>query len=358
MALLELGIRDLRNLQAVDLRPGPGVNLITGANASGKTSLLEAVYFLGRGRSFRTHRLERLVRRGADTVQVFGRIGAESRGAIPVGVERNRQGTRVRLGGRDVKTLAELVAALPIQMITPHSHKLLEEGPRYRRQFLDWGVFHVEPAFLPAWQRFRRALKQRNAALRNAPVEAAAAWEPELAQAAEALDQLRAQYVQRLTAALPGYLDPLLGSLPVALAYWRGWSAERAFGDVLTQQRGQDREQGFTGQGPHRAELVISVEGRPAAGHVSRGQQKILVAALLLAQAGLFQAVTGRRCVLLVDDVAAELDAEHRARLLGQAVAMEAQAFVTAIEAPWAGELLPAGARMFHVEHGKVREMV
>ncbi|HKK14893.1 MAG TPA: DNA replication and repair protein RecF, partial [Gammaproteobacteria bacterium] len=159
MSLLSLRIQDFRNLTAVELAPSPGLNLIVGANAAGKTSLLEGIFFLGHGRSFRSRHPERLIREGTDACSVVGQVAGGGGGSgLTVGIERSRRGWRARIGGAPVRGLAELAGQLPTQLINPDSHRLLEGGPQYRRRFLDWGVFHVEHRFLGAWQRYMRAL--------------------------------------------------------------------------------------------------------------------------------------------------------------------------------------------------------
>ena len=134
----------------------PHFTLISGPNASGKTSLLEAIYVLGRGRSFRTRRLEHLIRHGAERFVVFGEVDTADR-RVPVGVEGSRSGMRAQIDGDKPSSLAELALLLPVQIIDPEVHHLIEEGPSRRRRFLDWGVFHVEPTSSAHWQRYQQA---------------------------------------------------------------------------------------------------------------------------------------------------------------------------------------------------------
>ncbi len=353
LGLQRLHIQNLRNLASVDISPAPGVNLIFGANASGKTSLLEAIYVLSRGRSFRTRRFERLVRHGETRYTVFGRIADQGR-TRAAAIERSKDSLRVRVDGQDLDSLAPLAALLPVQILHPNSHKLLEEGPHFRRQYLDWGVFHVEHGFYDYWQRYQRALRQRNAALRTGtPAES---WEPELVQAGTAIDDLRRRYLEQLAPLVSEVADLLLDFPPLRLEYLQGWSRERTLADAISQSRGQDRERGFTFAGPHRADLRVTVDGVNAAETASRGQQKLLVSALVCAQCVLFQTRSGRHPILLVDDLAAELDRERRERFVAQLQSLSAQVFVTAIE-PEALTFLDR-YKGFHVEHGAVREVL
>ena len=161
MPLLAVQVEDLRCLHEADLRLDPKFTLITGPNAAGKTSLLEAIFFLGRGRSFRTRHVERLIRTGADGLTLIGHLAAAVRPLI-VGIRANRDRTEARVGGQPVVSFADLAAAFPVQVIDPNLHKLIEEGPAGRRRAMDWGVFHVEHSFAADWQRYQRALKQRN----------------------------------------------------------------------------------------------------------------------------------------------------------------------------------------------------
>ena len=351
--LLRLHIQDLRNLLSVDIAPSQHINLIFGANASGKTSLLEAIYLLSRGRSFRSQRFERIVARGASRYRVFGQVAQAGR-EVPAAIEKTKDSLRIRVNGQDLATLAPLAALLPVQILHPNSHRLLEEGPRFRRQYLDWGLFHVEHSFYDRWQRYHRALRQRNAALRaGAPAHA---WEPELIQAGEAIDGLRRRYLAELTPLIEEFADELLTSPPLALEYQQGWARERTLAQALEHTRMQDQERGFTFAGPHRADLKVSLSGVAATETASRGQQKLLVSALVCAQAALFRTRAGRRPILLVDDLPAELDRERRKRFVGLLERLCAQVFLTAIE-PNLLELHP-GYKAFHVEHGEVREVV
>ena len=292
MALGRMQVTDLRCLQNASLDLDASFTLICGQNASGKTSLLEAMYVLGRGRSFRTRRLEHLIRRGRDRFVIFGEVGAGDR-LIPIGVEGTRQGLRARISGAAAGSLAELALALPIQIIDPEVHKLIEDGPLRRRRFLDWGVFHVEPRFVGNWQRYYQALRQRNASLRSRqPRAVTAAWDGDLVQFAEWLTQSRSHYVKTLQAQVQHIGAEILG-MDVALQYRRGWGADFHYAEALQQSWSADQDRGLTLVGPHRAELQVLTNGVAAKDYISRGQQKLLAAALLIAQLRLFRGFAG-----------------------------------------------------------------
>src|SRR5262245_13573074 len=176
MSLAELRIENLRCVESAALEFSPELTLITGENGAGKTSILEAVFLLGRGRSFRTRTNERLIRHGQSALTVFGRTHSDPPSAA--GIEVSTEGTRARINGRNAESLLELSGILPVQVIDPEIHKLIEQGPERRRRWLDWLVFHVEPNFVGHWSRYQRALKQRNAALK-AGARDVAVWDPQ-----------------------------------------------------------------------------------------------------------------------------------------------------------------------------------
>jgi DNA replication and repair protein RecF len=351
MPLAGLEIDQFRCLERIELTLDPHYNLFVGPNASGKTSLLEASFFLGRGRSFRTRRLDRLVRHGQSEFRLVGHV---QRGGVStvLGIAGSRHGTEIRVGGAPAVGVAELAEHLPAHVIDPEVHKLLEEGPGRRRRFLDWGVFHVEQSFLGTWQRYQRALKQRNSALRAARDERLArAWDPEVVAAGEGLLGMRTDYLRLLEPELASLGRELLG-LEVALVHHAGWPTGTGLQAALEASIERDRRFGVTHVGPHRADVVVQVEGLAARERVSRGQQKLLAAALVLAQIRVQERQAPGRAVLLLDDPAAELDAGNLERLLGVVRGLPAQLFVTALRPELAA--LGAPGQSFHVEHGAV----
>lgn len=356
MGLFSLSLRDFRCFERAELTFSPGVNLVFGANASGKTSVLEAVFLLGRGRSFRSGHLDPVSRFGSKGFQVIGRVGTPH-GPVTVGLGKEQGGLKVRIGGRPATGLAELAETLPVQLIDSQAHLLIDGGPRHRRQFLDWGVFHVEPGFFAVWRRYQRALQQRNALLRAArPGSQISGWDNELAASGLLLDGFRRRYLESLAGSAARWAGDGLGGLEVQLDYRQGWPDEQELGHALSASRERDRAQGATQAGPHRADITIRVDGRPARDRISRGQEKILAGTLLLAQAAQYRVVTGQACVLLLDDLPSELDSEHLGRFAEQILETGAQALITAV----ARESLPARLepRVFHVEQGHIEQVV
>lgn len=331
MGLRRLQITDFRCLRAVELHLDPRYTLISGPNASGKTSLLEAIYVLGRGRSFRARQLARLIRFGADRFVTFGETENPGRGRA-LGVEGTADRSRARIDGRDAASIAELAKHFPVQIIDPEVHKLIEEGPGGRRRFLDWGVFHVEPTFLAAWHRYRQALSQRNAALRAGQPDAlVSAWNPELIRAGMEISAARARYVDRLSHRANPAVRRLLGA-ELELKYRHGWAEDLEFGEALSRSGLVDRQRAATQVGPHRAELMVCVDGGLARERVSRGQQKLLAAALLIAQLGLLPDRLAMRPTLLLDDPAAELDQSRLAALIAEVEEITPQLIVTTLQ--------------------------
>jgi len=361
MALTKLGIRHFRNLHSVDFDPAPDLNIIVGKNASGKTSILEAIYFLGRVTSFRTNRFDRMLQKGQETLIVYGKLKSKNGEIVPFGVQKDAKTVKIRINEQKITKVSELVTNLPLQVIHPNSHQLLEEGPKFRRRFLDWGVFHVEQTFYPAWQRYQIAIKQRNTALRNkSGKDLICVWNKELIESGDILDKLRKQYVKDLQDLLPQYIIPILGDMNSRVEYQQGWQKELEFAEALEQSIEKDIMRGYTTVGPQRADVKIMVDDVLANERISRGQQKILVTGLLLAQAGLFTKKTGEKCILLIDDVAAELDSVNREALLSILMDMDVQMFLTSIEQDTLASILHGKrpGKMFHVEHGNLSEVI
>ena len=342
----------LRCLAAVELELDPAANLFVGPNASGKTSLLEAAFFLSRGRSFRSRRRESLIAHGQDSFLVAGQslVGTSQ---IALGVRAGRGTAEWHVGGEVASGTADLAEVFPAQVIDPEVHKLLEEGPGRRRRFLDWGVFHVEHAFLATWRRYQQALRQRNAALKqDASDDDLAAWERELASAGETLVAQRNRYLARLAVPLAAIGGALLDQ-PITLVHQPGWDTDQPLLETLVLDRRRDRRYRATQSGPHRGDVIVQVAGRAAKDHVSRGQQKLVAAGLMLAQLEIQEQEKPGRSALLLDDPAAELDAENLARLMRIVQGVQAQLWITALRPEVAG--LVHQAKLFHVEQGRVR---
>lgn len=353
MALHRIQVTDFRCLRSVQLDLDPAFTLITGANASGKTSLLESMYVLGRGRSFRTRRLEQLIHRQSEQFVIYGVTDARSR-RVGVGVEGSKDGMRARAGGDRLTSLAELASLLPIQIIDPEVHHLIEEGPSRRRRFLDWGVFHVEQGFIGAWQRLQQILKQRNAALRSRQAHAlVSAWDVDFIQLGEAIHRSRSAYVDRLAFAVAPIARNLLNG-EVTLSYRSGWAKELTLAEALAKAWSHDQQLGSTSVGPQRAEIVLKLNGESVKDHVSRGQQKLLAASLLLAQLTLFPRESGTLPTLLLDDPAAELDPERLRALLREISSQPLQLVVTSLADEFQGFGSPG--RHYRIRDGVVGE--
>jgi DNA replication and repair protein RecF len=350
MSISHIRIRDFRNIRACELEPAAGVNLIVGGNGAGKTALLEAVYLIARGKSFRSSGARALVREGAAFLEVFAAIAAREGARHRVGVRAAKGARRIRVDGREETRASALARLVPVGLLVPQSHAVMDGGPEARRRLLDWGVFHVEQGYRDEVLRFRRTLRQRNLALKQGR-RGAAAWEGALAESGERVHASRERYCAELNRILGRWGSRLLGrTLQVVLR--SGWSeGAGALQDALGRRRERDLETGYTGAGPHRADLAIVMDGREVAQYASRGQQKMIIAALVLAQAQLLEQRRPGDLVLLVDDFPAELDRDWRGALWRGIEVLGCQAILTATEL----ELFPRTASaVFHVEQGRV----
>lgn len=363
MHVTRLRVASVRRLEEVDLAPSPGINLITGDNGAGKTSLLEALHLLAYGRSFRGRVRDGLIRTGAEAVEVFAEWQEQSPPRTrKAGLRHLGQRWEGRLDGASVSQLGELCAALAVVTFEPGSHALVTGGGEPRRRLIDWGLFHVEQAeggqeFLRHWRRYARALKQRNqllkARIRDGQLDA---WDHELAEAGEPLTRRRQHYVERLEPELQQVAADLIPSLGrPTLAFQPGWSREQlSLADALLVARDRDLAYGHTSVGPHRADWRIDYPMLASREALSRGQAKLTALSILLAQAEHHARVAGEWPVVALDDLASELDRNHQGRVLQRLVASGAQVFITGTEPPSALAQMNLSPRVFHVERGEI----
>lgn len=374
--IAELGITHFRNMDSVSLYPSPHINLIHGSNGSGKTSILEAISVLAHGRSFRTHKYRRLIKDSAGEFTVFGRINPDCQmdgDSTAIGVRRAINGDcQFRMDGRNVQTSGELAQRLPLQVIDAHSFQLLEGSAKIRRQFFDWLVFHVKHEFREVWKSYTRSIKQRNSLLRRDKMSYSelTPWDTEIAKLGAQIQELR-EDVFRLF--LKGFKDQIcewselgfIESRIVELVYLGGWKAAETKGSLEEQYKAQlrdsferDRKLGYTSLGSHKSDIRISIDNIPAVEILSRGQQKMLIAALFISEATIYQQVTGKSAVFLLDDMPAELDRQRLAALGSWINRLQSQVFVTGVEANSLISIWPdiesKKVKVFHVKQGTV----
>lgn len=358
MILIRLDIHQCRVINQTSLTFSQGLNLITGANASGKTSLLEAIYLLFTGRSFRTSRVAQLIQTGHPQLQLVGVYRDVAGLQHILGLERQTKTAKLHLDGEAYTAHSKLPHLVPVHVINPETHYLLEQGPKFRRQFLDWGVFHVEHDYLALWHNYHRVLRQRNTLLRQ-KVQASQvkAWDKPLLEQAMLLHAARERYFQALQPQFSALAEVLLDET-ASIHYSAGWPEPSNLLDVMNQTYESDRERGYTQYGCQRADLLISSANRQGANNYSRGQQKLLVSALRLAHLQVLKQCNHEPGILLVDDLPSELDKERRLRLLKCLADAKTQTFITATDP----ELLDISSwpenKMFHVERGAFHEVL
>ncbi len=350
MAIKQIRINNLRIIDELELEPTAGLNLIWGENGSGKTSILEAIYLLGRGKSFRNADQEQLIRVGTDRLIIFART-EDRLGNHTLGFSKGQGATQARLDGIRVTRMSDLAKGIPLTIITPSSHEILERGPQYRRRFLDWGVFHVEHEFRNAFERFSRCLKQRNAALRTRG-RFDAGWNRELVESGNIIDSLREKYFTRLAEKICLLASQLLNFEKLEVYWKRGWPEKIDLEHCIKDSEQGDIQVGYTRYGPHRADLTIKLKGQKIEKVASRGQQKMFVAVMHLAQAEVAREISGTETVILIDDLASELDQTNREILLTHLEKLGNQVLITGVEGISKSSSLFSG--VFHVEHGSI----
>jgi DNA replication and repair protein RecF len=238
-------------------------------------------------------------------------------------------------------------------VIHPSSVLLLDGPPKLRRQFVDWGVFHVEPSYLDNWRRYTKALTQRNALLKQRRPGDLAPWNHEVAQYGTILAQAREHYLQRLQPHVDQVIRHFLPDCPVRIEHIQGWKRDRTLLQAMRDELSPDLEYGYTQSGPHKGDFTVYASDKPAKTYLSRGQAKLMVYALLLAQSDLLDRAANPVCIL-IDDVASELDRANRGKLLDLLLARQAQCFITASHQDDLGPVVRQQAAMFHVEHGRI----
>ena len=365
MTITSLRITNFRNLAAINLALNPnGICIIDGQNASGKTSLLEAIYCLGIGRSFRSSLISSLIRQSTSKFSIFAQIMSDHAYSLSLGIEKGLNGSlKMRLAERDLTNMVELANHLPIRTIHSQSYQLLEGSPLFRRKYLDWGLFYHYEGFLSAWRHYERALKQRNSILREkCSKNELEAWTHEIIKYGLILDKFRQEYVQRLSPFITSISQHLLMLDGLEIIYLSGWNESMDYASVLSNSYQDDYRLGYTQFGPHRAELLLTFNAVPAKLFLSRGQQKLLICAMILAQGFLLKQDTNKGLIYLIDDLPSELDRQNRSKLLALLVAQQAQTFITTIERKDICECLDhihqSTVKVFHVEQGCIAEIV
>lgn len=358
MTIIErLNVSRVRNIDEISICPAPCVNLIFGSNGSGKTSILESIHMLGVGRSFRSTRVTPFIQSGAEACTLYASLGE----SCSVGLSKSRnQRHLLKLQGKKQSSWVDVARSMPLQILDSSAFMLLEGSPKIRRRFLDWGVFHVEHSFIDHWRNSRTCITNRNQLLRAPKLDAGQlkAWDLELCQEADRVDRARSGYFSDFLQTLEAVLANIAPFIGLSFTYYRGWDVGQDLSDILAKSQAAERQQGLTLHGPHKADIRIKIGRTNASELLSRGQQKLVVTAMRIAQGALFAKQTARNCIYLVDDLPAELDESNRARVCEFLLSLGCQVFMTSIDRESLQKCWEPSTSIarFHVEHGKIMQ--
>ena len=351
MSIRQLSLTDFRNLRSTTLDFNSHINLVSGHNGSGKTSLLEALHVLCQAHSFRTHQLKQCIQHDRSSFLLFGRFAD-----FKAGLSKSASKLDIHVNGEAIKRRSELVRRVPVHIVNSDSFLLVDGPPPKRRAFIDWCLFHVEHSYAQTWADFRHALRQRNGLLKSRrDFKLLEYWDEHLVKPSLQLHKLRQLQSNELRQLLTVEFSDLLAGIPIEINYRQGWSQEVDLSEALAQQRKRDIASGFTNVGVHRDDLLFTSEGRKATEVLSRGQCKRLCLALLLASLKLVGQKTGKRIILLIDDLHSELDPLSQQKIYEHLAEMDLQLFISNIDSRLPEGLAGKDFKMFHVEHGTIK---
>ena len=357
MRIKRLRLSDIRNISELDVTLADGINCFIGPNGAGKTSIVEGAYLLSYGASFRTSQNGLVSRRDGGPLTVNADIQRPS-GIVKVGMRLGKDGWDARVNGDKVAYLAAALSEFALVCFEPGSHHLISGGSAERRRLLDWILFHVEPSYSAVARDFRRVLRQRNELLRQSrPDLELDVWDSEFERVANPLTELRTTIFGEYAIELSKILSILLPELGnVELALKRGWPEAQTLKEALRESRERDKYRGHSTRGPHRADWGIRFEKAPTKEALSRGQEKLCALACVLAQAAVYAKSKGEWPVIALDDFASELDSQHQTIAMNMLHETAAQVLMTGIDEPKNFTFSTHTPRMFHVEHGKVKD--
>lgn len=349
-SVIRLDLHHFRNL-TFSFSPVAGFNFLVGANGSGKTSVLESLYLLSRGRSFRTPRHQNLIRQGQDQAVVIACCQTNSQQSEIKGI-LPRLGDKIfHINHNKAKTSLQLMLFLPIVFIDPHNINLVLAEPQSRRAFIDGLLFHMEQQYFACHKEYLHCLRQRNRLLQLSSRQPMRDWNEALAQRAEAMEERRQLLMTELLKEVEKILiDFDITELrKVEFVYWKGW--EGTLREVLERELDGDQEKGWTSSGCHRADIRMVLRQMPAAHRLSLGQQRMVALAFFCAAHRLLMAKMSLDIPFMLDDIVGSLDHYNLARLMGYLAKQPSQTFITATNeamfSDWAGK----NAQMFHMEH-------
>ncbi len=414
MFIKRLLITDFRNLHYIDLSPSPHFNFICGPNGSGKTSIIEAIHYLALARSFRSNSYQYLITQGQSRFNLYAEV-QEDNNVMPtsIGLSRERgQDAVIKINATPISRLLELIDHICVQIIHPQGVELITKEADSRRGFIDWGVYYTDPEFKELWWQYRKILKQRNALLRQEaqamggrrvlrqrlkeaaqlqwqqpnwqqhnlqaePVSAVSSvpsaqsagrffdqmsiWDEALASLSERITQKRLKYLDDLQVILSDLLNDFLPHFKLKFELNFGWEKGQDLRAVLAQNLEKDRVLGYTSYGCHRADLKIKNNNLAAGATLSRGQLKMLVYALRLAQGLLLKEQTNRSCIYLIDDLNSELDDHSQRVLLEKLLQCQHQVFISNIStiSPDSLQLsADTDTRVFSLQQGAVEQVL
>ena len=364
MYLQRFNCQGIRNLSSCQIALSPELNIIFGDNGAGKSSILEAIGLLTSGRSFRTSKLDLVVNDNQQDFTVFGISDDGHR--FGLGYQKREKRKSIKIDGEKVASLSGLTQHYPTQILSPESYHLIDSGPSERRKYLDWCLFHVEHLFHPSWKKYANILKQRNALLKQAKdytdkelETQLQVWDEQLCASAEEITELRNNVLIKLADALASIIGDLPNSFKesVSLTYYPGYSSDLK--KRLIDNRFMDIKSGTTKSGPHKADVRIKIAGHLAKDYLSRGQKKVLINLLYLAQTKLLKQITNKDSLFVIDDFTSELDNENQQALLTTLFNQKnVQIILSCLHLDSLNWLKTRYnmAHMFHVEHGTISQ--
>lgn len=350
MRITEVNIQNLRLFKKARFHPSTKINLIYGDNGSGKTTVLESIYLLARSRSFRSKSNSELISHDEKELYLSANLQNNNEQKITIGIKRTKNKTNVRLSGQTQNKISELAKSIPLNIITPNTQKIFTEGPKNRRRFLDWGVFHVEHNYADLVSLYYKILGQRNAWIKRKEKNYRI-WDKQLSDCSKQIDYFREKYFKLFILNLRQMISEYHFLKNLQISYKRGWSKDLDLIDLLNFNN--DEIYYPTQKGPHRADIVFNIGKQTVQEFLSRGEQKILAILLILCQINITKDYIGENPILLIDDITSELDEENQKKIFQIISDSNIQVFLTLLNKKIFIHN-DFDVEMFHVEHNQI----